>query len=175
MTYKRNNSILRVPQELIEATNSIITAWLIGRINIDLDLLTSKIIEMTEKWNKRYQSLDNIEKNDTSTSTWNSYPIYESVAARYINPTHWGTPLPENVIAFTFHSSKPRQQLLKLHSQANTTTPAHGRPHDYPYSSSILQLCICTENYALQLMIPSPNIPAPSPQSSSSKSSKYCR
>ena len=47
--------------ELTEATNSVIVTWLIERINIDIDLLTSQIIETTEKRDELYQSLNDIE------------------------------------------------------------------------------------------------------------------
>ena len=46
---------------LTEATNSVIATWLIERINIDIDLLTSQIIETTEKRDELYQSLNDIE------------------------------------------------------------------------------------------------------------------
>ena len=103
---------------LTEATNSVIATWLIERINIDIDLLTSQIIETTEKRDELYQSLNDIEvwlkerhkvilvRQHGIRTNLNPHLLfadikatYESAAARFINPTRQGAPQPPNEIS----------------------------------------------------------------------------
>lgn len=127
-----------VPLALQEATNTVLASWVIERINMDIDRLTTQIIEMTEKRDELYKSLEDIEvwlkerhkvilvrqhgirtKLNPQTLFTDIKTTYEAAAARYINPTRRGAPLspdeisPENVIGAFYLYVKQIKEMVE--------------------------------------------------------------
>ena len=166
-----------VPVQLADAGNSAIASWLIERINIDVDLLTKHIIELSEKKQGILNTVQDIEtwlherhkvilvhqhgiRTDINTKALiqEVKATCEAAAATQINPTRRGAALEpgeittENVIgSFYLYVKDVKAMIDGFHDSAESETP--------------------TTLLAEQSLPPAQNSPQPHPPIQSSESS----
>lgn len=148
-----------VPTILYEENNSVIAQWLIEWINIDIDLLTTKIMTMTEQRDELYKTLNDIEvslkerhkvilvRQHGIRTQINAHILfqdikatYEAAAARQINPTRRGAPpgpdevIPEDVIGAFYLYVKHIKAMMEADISQSSDTPeaTTSTPHIIP-------------------------------------------